>query len=213
MTLVTHQTGPEGKVVQRLLIEQGLTIARELYLGLVIDRAAQRPVLMASPAGGMEIEEVAARRRPSSSSRSTWCRPRACAFQAQKLAFALGLAGSCAHAGRQCWGSSARFKEKDASLIEINPSRRRRPDPARPRREGQLRRQRPRQPPRRRRNAGPHRGGSRVEASKFSLNYIDLDGKIGCMVNGAGLAMATMDIIKLAGGDPAPISSTWRWGE
>ena len=206
MTLVTHQTGPEGRKVQRVLIEEGLQIERELYLSVLIDRAAGRPVIIASAAGGMDIEEVAAK-QPEKILRehvdpATGVLP----FQARKLAFAMGL--DAGPAGKMVKVLDAIYKasiETDASMIEINPliltkggdlialdakvtfddnALYRHPD---------LREFRDLS----------EEDPLEVEASKFSLNYIRLDGNIGCMVNGAGLAMATMDIIKLAGGDPA----------
>jgi succinyl-CoA synthetase beta subunit len=206
MTLVTHQTGPEGKVVQRLLIEQGLTIARELYLGLVIDRATGRPVLMASPAGGMEIEKVAAE-TPELIFKE-FIHPTAGleAFQAQKLAFALGLEGPAVkQAVKLMTAIYEAFKATDASMIEINPfcvlkdgslklldakmafdgnAIYRHPDIAALRDETE-------------------EDPKELDAANNDLNYVALDGEIGCMVNGAGLAMATMDIIKLYGSSPA----------
>jgi len=206
MTLVTHQTGPEGKVVQRLLIEQGLTIARELYLGLVIDRAAERPVLMASPAGGMEIEKVAAE-TPELIFKE-YIHPTAGleAFQAQKIAFALGLEGPAVRQAVKLMGAIYEaFKATDASMIEINPlivtgegsllaldAKMNFDDNALYR-----------HPDIREMRDLSEEDPLEIEASKFSLNYIRLDGTIGCMVNGAGLAMATMDIIKLYGESPA----------
>jgi succinyl-CoA synthetase beta subunit len=206
MTLVTHQTGPEGKKVGRVLIEEGLQIDRELYLSILIDRATACPVVIASAAGGMDIEEVAAK-EPQKILREpidpgTGIIP----FQARKLAFAMGLEGPAAQKLVKLLDSVYKaFIETDASMIEINPlimtkggdllaldakvsfddnALYRHPD---------LRdfRDLSEEDP------------LEVEASKFSLNYIRLDGNIGCMVNGAGLAMATMDIIKLAGGEPA----------
>ncbi len=206
MTLVTHQTGPEGRKVGRVLIEEGLQIERELYLSMLLDRAAARPVIIASGAGGMDIEEVAAK-EPEKILRehidpATGVIP----FQARKLAFALGL--EAGPAGKMVKLLEAIYKayiETDASLIEINPliltksgdlialdakvtfddnALYRHPDIREFR---DLSEEDPLE----------------VEASKYSLNYIRLDGNIGCMVNGAGLAMATMDIIKLAGGEPA----------
>jgi len=206
MTLVTHQTGPEGKLVQRVLVEQGLTISRELYLGLVLDRAAQRPVLMASPAGGMEIEKVA-EETPGLIFRE-YIHPAAGleAYQAQKLAFALGLEGAAVkQAVRLMTAIYAAFKATDASLVEINPlivtgdgdllaldAKMTFDDNALYR-----------HPDIREMRDLSEEDPLEIEASKFSLNYIRLDGTIGCMVNGAGLAMATMDIIKIAGGEPA----------
>jgi succinyl-CoA synthetase beta subunit len=206
MHLVTHQTGPEGRIVRRLLIEEGLQIARELYLGLVIDRAAERPVLMVSPAGGMEIEKVAAETPhlifKAHIDPATGLLP----FQARSLAFSLGLEGATvAKAARLMAQVFEAFVATDASLVEINPlivtasgdllaldakmnfddnALFRHPDIK------DLR-------------DFDEEDPLEIEASKYSLNYIRLDGNIGCMVNGAGLAMATMDVIKLAGGEPA----------
>jgi succinyl-CoA synthetase beta subunit len=206
MTLVTHQTGPEGKKVGRVLIEEGLAIDRELYLSILIDRASASPVVIASAAGGMEIEDVAANEPDKilreHIDRGTGVLP----FQARKLAFAMGLPGPVANRFVKLLDSIYKaFIETDASMIEINPlvltkggdllaldakvtfddnALYRHPD---------LRELRD----------ISEEDPLEVEASKFSLNYIRLDGNIGCMVNGAGLAMATMDIIKLAGGEPA----------
>ncbi len=206
MNLVTHQTGPEGKVVQRVLVEQGLTIARELYLGLVIDRAAQRPVMMASPAGGMEIEKVA-EETPELIFKE-YIHPTAGfePYQAKKLAFKLGLQGpAVSQAVKMMSAIYAAFLATDASLVEINPlivtgegnllalDAKMNFDDNALYRHPELRDLRDLS----------EEDPLEVEASKFSLNYIRLDGTIGCMVNGAGLAMATMDIIKLAGGEPA----------
>ncbi len=206
MRLVTHQTGPSGQIVQRVLVEQGLKIKRELYLGIVLDRSTERPVLMVSPDGGVEIEKVA-EDTPDRIFKE-YIHPGAglSPYQTRKLAFALGLAGGqVAQAGKLMTAVYEAFKATDASLIEINPlivteegnllaldakmtfddnALYRHPDIK------ELRDIAEEEP-------------LEVEASKFSLNYIKLDGNIGCMVNGAGLAMATMDIIKLAGGDPA----------
>jgi succinyl-CoA synthetase beta subunit len=206
MTLITHQTGPEGRKVGRVLIEEGLEIDRELYLSIVIDRASASPVIIASAAGGMDIEEVAAT-HPGKIlreyiERGTGIIP----FQARKLAFGMGLEGGPAGKLVKVLDAIYRaFIETDASMIEINPliltksgdllaldakvsfddnALFRHPD---------LRDLRD----------ITEEDPLEVEASKFSLNYIRLEGTIGCMVNGAGLAMATMDIIKLAGGEPA----------
>ncbi len=206
MNLVTHQTGPEGREVKRVLVEEGLQIARELYLGLVIDRAAERPVMMASPAGGMEIEKVAEETPELIFKEYIDRRVGFQAFQAAKLASALGLKGaSIAKAAKLMMAVYDAFVGKDASLVEINPlivtangdllaldAKMNFDDNALYRHEDvrELRDLAEEDP-------------LEIEASKYSLNYIRLDGTIGCMVNGAGLAMATMDIIKLAGGEPA----------
>ena len=206
MKLVTPQTGPGGRIVQRLLIEEGLDIKRELYLSILVDRAVAAPVIMASTAGGMEIEEVA-HTNPELILRetifpATGLQP----YHARKLAFGLGLSGdAAAAAGPFLQGLYRAFLETDASLAEINPlvitkegnvlaldakinfddnALYRHPEFA------ELRDLDEEEP-------------LEIEASKSNLNYIKLDGNVGCMVNGAGLAMATMDIIKLAGGEPA----------
>ncbi len=205
-TLVTHQTGPEGREVKRVLVEQGLGIARELYLGLVIDRAAERPVMMASPAGGMEIEKVAEETPHLIFKEYIDPRVGFQMFQAKKLAFALGLEGKSVNkAAALMMAVYNAFAGKDASLVEINPlilttggdllaldAKMNFDDNALYRHEDvrELR-------------DLAEEDTLEIEASKYSLNYIRLDGTIGCMVNGAGLAMATMDIIKLAGGEPA----------
>jgi succinyl-CoA synthetase beta subunit len=206
MTLVTHQTGPEGKVVNRVLIEEGLAIERELYLSVVIDRATACPVVIASAAGGMDIEEVAAKtpekilREPIN--RGTGILP----FEARKLAFGIGLDAKAAGKLVAVLTSIYQaFLETDASMIEINPliltkggdllalDAKVSFDDNALYRHADLRDLRDL----------TEEDPLEVEASKFSLNYIRLDGNIGCMVNGAGLAMATMDIIKLSGGEPA----------
>ena len=206
MTLVTHQTGPEGRKVGRVLIEEGLQIERELYLSMLIDRAAGRPVIIASAAGGMDIEEVAATHPEKILREHVDPATGVIPFQARKLAFAMGLEAGPAWKMVKVLDSVYKaFIETDASMIEINPliltktgdllaldakvtfddnALYRHPD---------LREFRDL----------AEEDPLEVEASKFSLNYIRLDGNIGCMVNGAGLAMATMDIIKLAGGEPA----------
>jgi len=206
MILVTHQTGPEGRLVKRLLVEQGVNIDKEFYAGIVLDRASGRNCIMVSTEGGMEIEKVAEETpekivkvfiHPTEGFRE---------FQARELAFALGLSGE---AFKQCVkflkALYKAYEETDASLFEINPlvltkeqqmialdakvnfddnALYRHPEYAALR---DLDEEDPLE----------------VEASKSNLNYIKLDGNVGCMVNGAGLAMGTMDIIKLAGGDPA----------
>jgi succinyl-CoA synthetase beta subunit len=206
MKLVTAQTGPEGPIVHRLLIEEGLDIKRELYISLLVDRVAGAPVLMASAAGGMEIEEVA-KERPEAILREvirpeTGLRP----FHARKLGFGLNLPTTLANATLPFLQSLHRaFLETDASLLEINPcvvtgdgrlvaldAKVNFDDNALYRHpEFQELRDLDEETP------------LEVEASNFKLNYIKLDGTIACMVNGAGLAMATMDIIKLNGGNPA----------
>ena len=206
MTLVTAQTGPEGRRVGRVLVEERLEIARELYLGLLIDRSIARPVLMASSAGGMEIEQVAAETPELILRESIDPALGLSGFQARRLAFGLGLSGrSVGKAVRLMQAACTVFFENDASLVEINPlvvtntgdvlaldgkvtlddnALSKHPVLAELRDLGE-------------------EEELEIEASKFALNYIRLDGTIGCMVNGAGLAMATMDIIKLAGGEPA----------
>jgi len=206
MQLVTHQTGPEGKKVQRLLIEETLPIARELYLGIVLDRAVSRPVFMASAAGGMEIEEVAAR-DPNAIIKeyvdpAIGFEP----FQARKVAFRLGLAPEFINPAVKFMRALYKaYEDTDASLFEINPfitttdgrvfaldAKVNIDDNALYRHKdlSELR-------------DISEEDALEVEASKYGLNYIKLDGNVGCMVNGAGLAMATMDIIKFAGGMPA----------
>jgi succinyl-CoA synthetase beta subunit len=206
MTLVTHQTGPEGQKVGRLLVEEGLEIERELYLSIVIDRATTCPVVIASAAGGMDIEEVAAS-EPEKILRET-INPGTgvIPFQARKLAFAMGLgAGPARKLVTVLQSLYKAFIETDASMIEINPlivtkdgnllalDAKVTLDDSALYRHTDLRDLRD----------PSEEDPLEVEASNFSLNYIRLDGNIGCMVNGAGLAMATMDIIKLAGGEPA----------
>jgi succinyl-CoA synthetase beta subunit len=206
MRLVSKQTGPEGKIVNKVLVEEALDIARELYLGVVLDRAAGLPVMMASKFGGMEIEEVAAE-HPEAILKEHFDPVNGLqAFQARKLGFALELQGATLKKFLGFVTALARaYNETDASLAEINPllitgqgdvlaldakmnfddnALSRHPEIAEMR---DLDEEDP----------------FEVEASKFDLNYIKLDGSIGCMVNGAGLAMATMDIIKHHGGAPA----------
>jgi succinyl-CoA synthetase beta subunit len=206
MTLITHQTGPEGRVVRRLLIEETLPIEKELYLGILVDRAEGKPVFMASSAGGMDIEQVAAERPEAILKQYVDPGMGLEPFQARKIAFALGLKGSQINSAVQFLTSLYRaFLESDASLVEINPfvsctdgrlfaldAKLNFDDNAMFRHADlkELRDETEEDP-------------LEVEASKYSLNYIKLDGNVGCMVNGAGLAMATMDIIKYAGGMPA----------
>jgi succinyl-CoA synthetase beta subunit len=206
MTLVTHQTGPEGRVVSRVLVEEGLEIARELYLGLVIDRSAGRPVLMVSPAGGVDIEKVAAETPEQIFKEHIDPAVGLVPFEARKLAFALGLdAAQVSKAGKLMNAIYGAFTGTDASLVEINPLIVTKPgdllalDAKMTFDDNALFRH----PDIRELRDLAEEDPLEIEASKHSLNYIKLDGSIGCMVNGAGLAMATMDIIKLAGGEPA----------
>jgi len=206
MTLVTHQTGPEGRLVQRLLIEETLPIERELYLGIVLDRAIGENVFMASQAGGMEIEEVA-ERTPELILRERLLPGRPLQpFQARKMAFGMGIPSATANAAASAMiALSKAYDATDCSLAEINPfiltrdgkvyaldAKINLDDNALYRHKDLLElRDLSEEDP------------LEVEASRFGLNYIKLDGNIACMVNGAGLAMATMDIIKYAGGQPA----------
>ncbi len=206
MNLKTHQTGPEGQEVRTLLVEEGLPIDKEFYLGIVLDRQTGRPVFMASSAGGMDIEEVAAE-TPEKILKETidpaiGFRP----YQARKLAFGLGLPAELINqAAKFMQTLYTAYEGMDASLLEINPfllTKDKRlialdakvnfDDNAMFRHQDflALRDLHEEEP-------------LEIEASKYDLNYIKLDGNIACMVNGAGLAMATMDIIKLAGGEPA----------
>jgi succinyl-CoA synthetase beta subunit len=206
MQLITHQTGPEGKEVKRVYVEEGCNIARELYLGILIDRASSRITMMASTEGGVEIEQVA-EKTPEKILKvaidpATGMQP----FHARKLAFGLGLKGDEIKSAVQLMmGLYKAFMGLDASLAEINPmvvtkegavialdAKMNFDDNAlfRHKDVAELRDEDEEDP-------------AELEASKHDLNYIKLDGNIGCMVNGAGLAMATMDIIKLYGGSPA----------
>ena len=206
MKLVTHQTGPEGKLVRKVLVEEGLNIEKEFYLGMVIDRQTECPVMMASAEGGVEIEEVA--KKSPEKILKAFIDPALgmMPFYARQLAFGLGFTGDTLKKAIKFMTSLYKlFIEKDASLAEINPlvltkegdlialdakinfddnALYRHPEIAELR---DIHEENPLE----------------VEASKYDLNYIKLDGNIGCMVNGAGLAMATMDIIKLYGGEPA----------
>jgi succinyl-CoA synthetase beta subunit len=206
MTLVTHQTGPKGRVVQRLLIEEALPIASEYYLGIVLDRALAKNVFMASAAGGMDIEAVAAttpeRILKEPIEPGLGLQP----FQARKLAFGIGIPAASVNGAVQAMLALARaHQDLDATLAEVNPlvvtqdgavlaldAKINLDDNAlfRHRDLAELRDLNEEDP-------------LEVQASKFGLNYIKLDGNIACMVNGAGLAMATMDIVKFAGGNPA----------
>jgi succinyl-CoA synthetase beta subunit len=206
MTLVTPQTGPAGRVVKRVLIEEGLDIKRELYLGLLVDRASGLPVFMASAAGGMEIEEVA-KDNPEAILREpiqpvVGLQP----YQARKIAFGLGLPGEVAtHATPFFQALYRAFIDTDASLLEINPcvltgdGKLVALDAKMTFDDNALFRH----PNLRELRDLDEEDPLEVEASKYGLNYIKLDGSVACMVNGAGLAMATMDIIKYAGGSPA----------
>ena len=206
MKLVTHQTGPEGKIVRKVLVEEGLNIEKEYYMGMVIDRSTECPVMMVSSEGGVEIEEVAAKHPEKILKAFVDPALGMMPFYARRLAFGLGFTGDTLKKAVKFMTALYRaFIEKDASLAEINPlvltkegdlialdakmnfddnALYRHPEIAEMRdiyEEDPL----------------------EVEASKHNLSYIKLDGNIGCMVNGAGLAMATMDIIKLYGGEPA----------
>jgi succinyl-CoA synthetase beta subunit len=206
MTLITHQTGPEGRVVRQLLIEETLPIERELYLGIVIDRAEAKPVFMASAAGGMEIEQVAAENPDAILKEYITPGVGLEAFQARKLAFRLGLKPQQINQAVQFMtGLYKAFVETDSSLMEINPfitcadGRLFALDGKINFDDNALFRH----PELKELRDITEEDPLEVEASKYSLNYIKLDGNVGCMVNGAGLAMATMDIIKYAGGMPA----------
>src|SRR5580698_5593273 len=206
MTLVTHQTGPEGRVVQKLLIEEGLPIEHEYYLGIVLDRTTGKNTFMASADGGVEIEEVAAKTPERILKETITPGLGLTAFQARKLAFGIGITGSQANLAAQAIQNLAKANDAlDASLAEINPfittkdgkvyaldAKINLDDNALFRHKDliDLRDLNEEDP-------------LEVEASRFGLNYIKLDGTVACMVNGAGLAMATMDIIKYAGGSPA----------
>jgi len=203
---VTHQTGPEGRAVRRVLIEEGLRIKKEYYVGIVIDRASQRPVFMTSTEGGMDIEKVAA--ETPHLIHKEYIDPTAGfqAFNARRLAFGLGLTGDLLGPAAKVMSALYRaFESTDASLLEINPflltedgklialdAKINLDDNAlyRHKEYAELRDYNEEDP-------------LEIRASRYGINYIRLDGNIGCMVNGAGLAMATMDIIKIAGGTPA----------
>lgn len=206
MKLVTHQTGPQGKIVRKLLVEEALEIEKELYVGIVIDRSKERPVVMASTEGGVEIEKVAEEKPELIFKEYVNPATGFLPFQARRLAFKLGLQGETFKLGVKFINSLYNaFQATDSSLAEINPliitkngsvlaldakmnfddnALFRHPDIAEMR---DIYEEEPLE----------------VEASKYNLNYIKLDGNVGCMVNGAGLAMATMDIIMHAGGMPA----------
>lgn len=206
MKLVTHQTGPDGKIVRRLLIEQGINIDKELYVGITLDRSQSKNVFMVSTEGGMEIEKVAAEKPEKIIKETIDPAVGFKDYQARKLSFALGLSGvQFKNAVKFLTALYKAYEETDASIAEINPlvvtkegdvmaldakmnfddnALFRHPEIIHYR---DLDEEEPLE----------------IEASKYDLNYIKLDGNVGCMVNGAGLAMATMDIIKLAGGEPA----------
>jgi succinyl-CoA synthetase beta subunit len=206
MNLVTIQTGPSGRIVKRLLIEEGLDIKRELYLSLLVDRASGKVIFMGSAAGGMEIEEVA-KDHPEAILQET-INPVVGlqAYQARKIAFGLGLPGEVAALAVPFLQSLYRaFLDTDASMLEINPvvvtgdGRLVALDAKMTLDDNALFRHKELRELRDLDEEDP----LEVEASKYGLNYIKLDGSVACMVNGAGLAMATMDIIKYAGGSPA----------
>src|SRR4030088_440237 len=206
MKLVTHQTGPEGRIVRHLLIEETLPIDKELYLGILVDRAEGKPVFMASAAGGMEIEQVAEENPDAILKEYIDPGMGLEAFQARKIAFKLGLKPPQINPAVQFLTSLYKaFLDTDASMIEINPfitttdGRLFALDAKVTFDDNALFRH----PDLRELRDITEEDPLEVEASKYSLNYIKLDGNVGCMVNGAGLAMATMDIIKYAGGMPA----------
>src|SRR5881394_646795 len=206
MNLMTAQTGPEGRRVQKVLIEEGLDIRKELYLGIVIDRQTGKPVFMASASGGMDIEEVAAKNPELILKEHVEPGLGLLAFQARRLAFGLGLAPELVNDAVQFMIALYKaFQDTDASLAEINPflvtgdnkvyaldAKMNFDDNAQYRHKDikELRDLNEEDP-------------LEIEASKYSLNYIKLEGSVACMVNGAGLAMATMDIIQHFGGQPA----------
>jgi succinyl-CoA synthetase beta subunit len=206
MTLITHQTAPEGRVVHRLLIEETLPIEKELYLGILVDRGEGKPVFMASAAGGMDIEQVAAERPDEILKQYIDPGMGLEPFQARKIAFALGLKPQQINPAVQfLTGLYRAFLDTDASLVEINPfvsctdGRLFALDAKLTFDDNALFRHTDIRGLRDTSEEDP----LEVEASKYNLNYIKLEGSVGCMVNGAGLAMATMDIIKYAGGRPA----------
>jgi len=206
MTLVTHQTGPEGKVVKRLLVEEGAPIQDELYLGLVVDRSSQRVTLMASSEGGTEIETVAEETPEMIHKVSVDPKTGLTTAEAEGLAGKIGIAANLVpEAGKLMQALYQAFWDKDASLAEINPlivtsdgrvialDAKINFDDSAMFRHPELKELRDLD----------EEDEDEIEAARFGLNYISLDGTIGCLVNGAGLAMATMDIIKLYGASPA----------
>ena len=206
MQLVTHQTGPEGQLVRKVLIEETAAIAQELYLSITLDRGRGKPVVMASSQGGMDIEEVAAKDPQAIFRQAIDPHLGILPFEARAVAAGLGLKGQTAgKAAKQVTGLVKAYLDTDASLAEINPlmvtaggdvmaldAKMNFDDNALFRHKDVLEMR-----------DLAEENPLEVEASKFNLNYIKLDGNIACMVNGAGLAMATMDIIKLYGGEPA----------
>jgi len=206
MKLVTHQTGPEGKIVRKILVEEASDIAKEMYVGIVIDRSKESAVVMASPEGGVEIEEVAATHPELIFKEYVHPAVGLAPFQAKKLAYKLGLEnGAVKEAIKFILGLWKAFEQTDASLAEINPliltkqgevmaldAKMNFDDNALYR-----------HPEIKELRDIYEETPLEVEASKYNLNYIQLEGNVGCMVNGAGLAMATMDIIKYYGGEPA----------
>ena len=206
MRLVTRQTGPEGRTVHRLLVEETLPIERELYLGIVLDRVQAKPVFMASAAGGMEIEEVAAK-SPELILKETLQPGWGLApYQARKLAFGIGIPAASANAAAAAMVALAKaYLAMDASLAEINPFILTKDgkvyalDAKITFDDNAIYRHKELLDLRDLNEEDP----LEVEASRFGLNYIKLEGTVGCMVNGAGLAMSTMDIIKHSGGEPA----------
>ena len=206
MNLVTHQTGPQGRKVKQVLVEEGLAVEKELYIGVVIDRAQGAPVIMASEAGGMDIEEVAAQTPEKILKVAVDPATGFTAYHARKLAYGLNLNADLIKKATPFISSLYKmFLAKDASLIEINPlvitkdgnllaldAKMTFDD------DGLFR-----HPELKELYDVDEQEPLEVEAGKYKLNYIKLDGNVGCMVNGAGLAMATMDIIKIAGGEPA----------
>jgi succinyl-CoA synthetase beta subunit len=206
MNLITHQTGPEGKEVLTILVESGQNIDRELYFGMVIDRATSKPVVMVSKEGGMEIEVVAAKNPEAILKEYVDYAYGLTPFQARKLAFGLGLKGKeVGQAVKLFMGAYKAFINSDASLLEVNPLM--------VSKEGQVMALDAKMnfddnALFRHKDIAEMRDlteedAREIEASKHDLNFIKLDGNVGCMVNGAGLAMSTMDIIKLAGAEPA----------
>ncbi len=206
MTLVTHQTGPEGRIVKRLLVEEGINIDKEFYVGITLDRAQSKNVIMVSQEGGVEIEKVAAESPEKIVKEIVEPDLGLQPFQARKLAFALGLKNDQHKKGvKFLFALYQAYQEADASIAEINPlvltkegdiialdAKMNFDDNALYKHKDILEYR-----------DLDEEDKLEVEASKYELNYIKLDGNVGCMVNGAGLAMGTMDIIKLAGGEPA----------